>query len=193
YRTRYARLLYQQRRFAEASRQLERNNWRISPPPTYLRADDDEREVDDALDGSDFLFGATLMAGPAAAAFESAEKALHEGRFDDAKRRYEDARRIVASRTRANTKPVLEFLDTRLRIIEDQARLADGQWIKFMPTASFGGWRLHHGGWRVEPDGALLAMGGSCGSMLVRQFSVGANFEIRGSVEFVSIPKVGES
>ncbi len=192
YRTRYARVLLPRREFAKAARLMERNGWQAAPPAVLTEADDWSFDEDDHLEGNEMVGRTVILAGPAGASFEAAESSAARGKVDAAALQYREARKALANSADAGATRAQELLDARLQAVEDEARLRKGEWVRYLPPPSLLGWRTHLGNWVVEPDGALRATAGSCGTLIVRALPIGPNFEIRGTIEFLGRPTQGE-
>jgi hypothetical protein len=85
------------------------------------------------------------------------------------------------------TSGVAKTIAPTIASLEQEKRLASGDWMPFLPvSADLAGWRTELGSWWLEADGSLVGLAGSRGLLLVADARVGADFEIRGQMELVS-------
>jgi hypothetical protein len=84
-------------------------------------------------------------------------------------------------------KPARVFVTERLKLLDSESRLQNGQWVDFLPaTANFTGWEMSFGEYRVLPDGALEVQADKNGHMAYSRVRMGTDFEVRGQFELVN-------
>lgn len=79
---------------------------------------------------------------------------------------------------------VRALLEKRMAALRMQKRFLDGQWIDILPDETFHGWEEKGGEWSFDADGSLKGTGRKTDDqlMLVGEFDVPDNYEIRGKV-----------
>ncbi len=123
---------------------------------------------------------AAALAGTGGDKALEAERFFQQGNGRAARRLFQQAAK-QAQATQAR-----RYFEQSLSIVSFEEDLARGEWVSFLPTASFIGWDRQLGEWRVEDDGSVRGTTGSKGKMLVSTARVGPDFEVRGQIELGS-------
>ncbi len=163
-------------RYADAYRLLKEVDFQISPELAAELAEDPS--------SGNYIERLAAYGGPGGDDARSGDRLVQRGRADSALERFRAALAAAASEPRAAV-----YLRGRIAMLETDRQLADGKWVSFQPMAGPGGapvgWTSKLGTWKVAADGALIGQTGASGLMLVNDTRVGADFEVRGEMDFL--------
>lgn len=132
-------------------------------------------------DFTDFAEKVCAFGGPAATQVSAGETSRANFRLDKAIVHFTKAEALSATDECA-----LRFIRGRLSSLKLEESLQKGDWIDFLPPTDFQGWKVENGEWTRNEDGTLEVAAGEKGMMLRSLARIGENFEIKGTIEFVS-------
>jgi hypothetical protein len=159
---------------AEAVRHLQAVAYRLTPEAAFYVEEDDEA-------AADFATRVVLSASPTAKDAAAGDQRREAFDVEGALAAYR------AALARDPSPQTAAALARRIVPLEQERRLASGEWVPFLPaSADLAGWKTELGSWRLDPDGSLVGTAGSRGLLLVSDARVGPDFEIRGRMELVS-------
>ena len=162
------------RKRAEAVRHLEAVGFRLTPEAAFYVEEEDET-------APDFVTRVVLSASPAASDVAVGDQRRDAFDIEEALAAYR------AALTRDRSAPAAAALARKIAPLEQERRLASGEWVPFLPaSADLAGWKTELGSWRLDPDGSLVGTTGSRGLLFVSDARVGPDFEIRGRMDLVS-------
>ena len=182
---------------AAPSQQLMRDGWRSSYATVAYLAEqyDVAREQLEALNwepwpgnltgwGTDLSLMASEVGartGQEASYIARAEKAYRRQNAADALQQYQE----LARKTNLDTHSA-KFTRCRVAALELEKRLAAGEWIDLLPSATNDpAWEISFGAVTRQPDGAVEVTSDKHGHMLFSRARAGLNFEVRGEFEVV--------
>lgn len=112
---------------------------------------------------------------------EEAERLAADGKYEQAKLKYE----ALASKT-GDQQRVTTFFRGRLRGVEFDRDFAEGQWIALPLDERLTGWRNLGGKWTVDDHGRLIGEAQTNGLLLMYEKKLGTRFELRGEALVVA-------
>ena len=124
-----------------------------------------------------FLGEIKILASPARADFEAAEKAFADGRREVARAGYERVQKALGDEAGV-------LIRRRLAALEFEEKYALGEWVQAAVTEDLAAWQAGQGEWSATPDGALLCRGDGRMASLAFRGRVGGACEVRAEVSF---------
>jgi hypothetical protein len=113
----------------------------------------------------------------------AADELAANGKFEEAKAKFED----LATKT-GDRQEVTTYFRGRLREVEFDDEFAKAGWTNLLLDDRLTGWRTQGGKWTVDTDGRLIAKPQRDGLRLAYDKKLGTRFELRGRVTLVERP-----